>query len=82
MAPVYVAGEPWGVIGLEDLELTARSERLPDAVDYVGVARAVRRVVARRHYPLVETLTHAIAQAVLADRMFGHHRAPYCPEVF
>jgi len=52
-------------VGLEDLELTARSERLNDAVDYVAVARAVRRVVARRHYPLVETLTHAIAQAVL-----------------
>ena len=52
-------------VGLEDLELTARSERLRDAVDYVSVVRAVRRVVARRHFPLVETLTHAIAHAVL-----------------
>ena len=52
-------------VGLEDLALTARSERLRDAVDYVSVARAVRRVVSRRHYPLVETLTHAIATAVL-----------------
>jgi predicted acetyltransferase len=28
------------------------------------------------------TIGGAYEAAVLADRMFGHHRAPYCPEVF
>jgi len=52
-------------IGLDDLALAARSERLRDTVDYVGVVRAARRVVDARHYPLVETLATCIAQAVL-----------------
>jgi thioredoxin reductase (NADPH) len=53
-------------VGLADIELPARSERLCDTLDYVAVARTARRVVAERHYPLVESLATAIAQAVLA----------------
>jgi thioredoxin reductase (NADPH) len=53
-------------VGIEDMALAARSERLRDTMDYVGIARTVRKVVERRHYPLVETLVTAMAQAVLA----------------
>jgi thioredoxin reductase (NADPH) len=53
-------------IGIEDMELPARSERLCDTMDYVAVARTARKVVELRHYPLCETLATAIAEAVLA----------------
>jgi thioredoxin reductase (NADPH) len=53
-------------VGIEDMELAARSERLRDTMDYVAVARTARKVVELRHYPLVETLATAIAQAVLS----------------
>lgn len=53
-------------VGIEDIERPARSEKLRDTTDYVAVARTVRRVVERRHYPLVESLAIEIAQAVLA----------------
>jgi thioredoxin reductase (NADPH) len=43
----------------------SRSERLRHTVDYVRIARTVRKVVAARHYPLVESLTEAIARALL-----------------
>lgn len=49
----------------EDPERPDRSEQLADTVDYVTVARTVRKVVARRHYPLVETLAAEVARAVL-----------------
>ena len=55
---------------IEDPERPEQSEQLADTVDYVTVARTVRRVVARRHYPLVETLAAEAARAVLAlDRV-------------
>lgn len=49
----------------EDLEAPARSERLADTVDYVAIARTARKVVERRHYPLVETLAQEVARALL-----------------
>lgn len=52
-------------VGVEDLRQAAASQRLQDTVDYVGVARTARRVVAARHYPLVETLATRIAETVL-----------------
>jgi thioredoxin reductase (NADPH) len=52
-------------VGLEDIDRAARSERLSHTVDYVGVTRAVKDVVAKRHYPLVESLAMAIARGVL-----------------
>ena len=55
---------------IEDPARPEKSEQLADTVDYVSVARTVRRVVARRHYPLVETLAAEAARAVLAmDRV-------------
>jgi thioredoxin reductase (NADPH) len=53
-------------VGIDDIELPARSERLRDTLDYVAIARTARKVVELRHYPLVETLATAIAEAVLA----------------
>jgi thioredoxin reductase (NADPH) len=53
-------------VGVEDMALAARSERLSDTLDYVAIARTARQVVELRHYPLVESLATAIAQAVLA----------------
>lgn len=52
-------------VGLNDIERAARSERLSHTVDYVRVTRAVKDVVAQRHYPLVESLAMAIARGVL-----------------
>lgn len=58
-----------------DLELTvadaavalaAGSEALADTLDYGRIAALAEQVVGRRHYPLVETLTHALARAALA----------------
>jgi len=52
-------------VGLQDVGRSLKSERLKDTVDYVGVTETTRRVVAERHYPLVENLAAAIAKAVL-----------------
>jgi thioredoxin reductase (NADPH) len=52
-------------VGLEDVARSLKSERLKHTVDYVGVTETTRRVVAERHYPLVENLAAAIANAVL-----------------
>lgn len=49
----------------EDPDRPVLSEQLVDTVDYVTVARTVRKVVERRHYPLVETLAAEAARAVL-----------------
>jgi thioredoxin reductase (NADPH) len=53
-------------VEIEDMERAARSERLVDTMDYVGIARTARRVVEERHYPLVESLAAAVARAILA----------------
>jgi len=53
-------------VGAEDFEKAAASARLGDTVDYVGIARAARKVVTARHYPLVETLATRVAEAVLS----------------
>jgi thioredoxin reductase (NADPH) len=52
-------------VGAEDFDRAAASCRLGDTVDYVGIARAARKVVGARHYPLVETLATRVAEAVL-----------------
>ena len=49
----------------QDCGLAARSEKLRHAVDYVGLTRTARRVVQKRHYPLVETLATCITEALL-----------------
>ncbi|MCA9664041.1 MAG: dihydroneopterin aldolase [Myxococcales bacterium] len=43
----------------------AASEAIADTVDYTRVAAVARDVIARRHFPLVETLAEEIADAVL-----------------
>ncbi len=43
------------------------SERIGDVVDYAGLVDAVERVVASRHFKLVETLAERIAEDALAD---------------
>jgi thioredoxin reductase (NADPH) len=52
-------------VELDDVSRAAESERLHDTVDYERVARTARKVVARRHFPLVESLATAIGQAVI-----------------
>ncbi len=52
-------------VEMGDLGVPARTEQLADTVDYVAVARSVRRVVDRRHYPLVETLATECGREVL-----------------
>ena len=44
-----------------------RSERIGDVVDYGALVAAVERVVASRHFKLVETLAERIAEACLTD---------------
>jgi 7,8-dihydroneopterin aldolase/epimerase/oxygenase len=44
-----------------------RSERIGDVVDYGALVSAVERVVASRHFKLVETLAERIAETCLAD---------------
>jgi thioredoxin reductase (NADPH) len=55
------------------LEQAARSERLRDTINYEKLAKAARRVVDERHFPLVETLAAEIAKSVLQLRSV--HRA-------
>ena len=43
----------------------ARSEALADTTDYEILANTAREVVAQRHFPLVETLATAVAEALL-----------------
>ncbi len=64
-APQAILIDIW--VGIEDMTLAARSEKLKDTMDYVGIARTARKVVEKRHYPLVESLAAAIAQALLAQ---------------
>ncbi|MBW2730773.1 MAG: dihydroneopterin aldolase [Deltaproteobacteria bacterium] len=52
-------------VEVEDLHRAARSERLRHTLNYEKLAEAARRVVERRHYPLVETLADTIAREVL-----------------
>jgi dihydroneopterin aldolase len=44
-----------------------RSERLADVLDYGAVVSEVERIVAARHFALIETLAERIADACLAD---------------
>lgn len=44
------------------------SDRLDDVVDYGHVIDDVRRIVAERHFHLIETLAERIAEACLGDR--------------
>lgn len=52
-------------VGMENMMQAARSEKLQDTLDYVGIARKARKVVEREHYPLVETLATSIARELL-----------------
>jgi dihydroneopterin aldolase len=57
-----------------ELEVGERgaSDRLEDAVDYVGVARAVREVSDARPYALLEALASAVADEL--ERRFSPER--------
>jgi dihydroneopterin aldolase len=48
------------------------SERLADVLDYAAVVRQVERIVASRHFSLIETLAEEIAGACLADSRVRH----------
>jgi 7,8-dihydroneopterin aldolase/epimerase/oxygenase len=43
------------------------SERIGDVVDYGAIVSGVERVVASRHFKLVETLAERVAEACLSD---------------
>ena len=60
-------------VWVDDMARAARSEQLRHTLDYVGMARIARKVVQRRHYPLVETLATTMARALLELR--GARRA-------
>ena len=49
-----------------DVSQAAASEELDDTLNYEIIAETAKRVVAQRHFPLVETLVTAIADALLA----------------
>lgn len=49
-----------------DADAVAASDRLEKTIDYVEVARTVRRVVEDESYELIETLASAIADRLLA----------------
>lgn len=49
-----------------DVEATVASDRLEKAIDYVEVARAVRRMVEDESFELIETLASAVADRLLA----------------
>ena len=57
-----------------ELEVGERgtSDRLEDAVDYVGVARAVQEVSDERQYALLEALASAVADEL--ERRFAPER--------
>ncbi|MBK8480393.1 MAG: FAD-dependent oxidoreductase [Proteobacteria bacterium] len=52
-------------VGDAELAAAAASQRLRDALDYRTIAELAERVVALRHYPLVESLAHELAHAML-----------------
>jgi thioredoxin reductase (NADPH) len=54
-------------VGLEEVEEAVSSERLEATRDYATLADIARRVVARGHFELVETLAHAIAESILVE---------------
>ena len=50
-----------------DWSSAAATDALTDSIDYCLVLEKVRTVAAAREYALLETLSHSIAQSVLAD---------------
>lgn len=52
-------------VDVESLEKAFHSELLEDTLNYELIVNAAKKVVAKRHYPLVETLAHEIARGVL-----------------
>ncbi len=56
-----------------DLAPAAQSDALADAIDYDGIAAAVRELVHRRQFALLEAMAEAAA-ALLLDRIDRAHR--------
>jgi dihydroneopterin aldolase len=50
-----------------DLTEAGRSDRLEAGLDYDGIARHCREVVAERHHQLIESIAESIAARVLHD---------------
>lgn len=50
-----------------DLSEAGRTDRLEAGLDYDGLARHCREVVAARHHQLIETIAESIAARVLRD---------------